>query len=119
MNELNWYWIELGAVAPPVVALLLAFPFWRKREAIFGNLVGTVVMFGSAFALIMREHIELDRLMQQCADDGGILCFPNPAPFTRFAIYASIALVEVFAMFYLSIRVEEKIRSRDYSPEWR
>jgi hypothetical protein len=51
MNQLNW-------------------PFWLKDQAIFGNIVRTVVIFGSAFALIMREHIELDRLIQQCLDSG-------------------------------------------------
>ena len=97
MNGLNWGWIALEATAPPIVGLLFAWPFWRKAQPIFGNLAGTAVIFGSAFALILREQIELDRLMQQCVD-AGYLCFPHPAAFTRFAIYASISLVEVFGL---------------------
>jgi hypothetical protein len=118
VNGLNWGWIALEATAPPIVGLLFAWPFWRKAQPIFGNLAGTAVIFGSAFALILREQIELDRLMQQCVD-AGYLCFPNPAAFTRFAIYASIALVEVFGLFYLSLRVDERRRRRGYAPEWR
>jgi hypothetical protein len=104
--------------APPVVSLIVAFPFWRKGGMIFGNIVGTAVIFGTAFALIMREYVELDRAVQACIDAGDV-CWPEPAAFTRFAVYAFIGLVEVFALFALSLRAEKKLRDRDYAPEWR
>ena len=118
VNGLSCGWIALEATVPPIVGLLFAWPFWRKSQPLFGNLVGTGVIFGSAFGLILREQIELDRLMQKCVDAGD-LCFPNPAAFTRFAIYAFIGLIEVFALFYLSLKVDEKRRRRGYAPEWR
>lgn len=117
-NGLNSFWVGIMATAPWMVGLLVSYPFWRKGEIIFGNIVGTAVMFGSAFALILREHVELDRVVQSCLD-AGITCWPEPSAFTRFAIYAFIALIEVFALFTLSLRVEERIRRRDYAPEWR
>ena len=85
---------------------------------IFGNIAGTAIIFGSAFALIMREYVELDRLVRACLEAGDV-CFPEPSAFTRFAIYAFIGLVEVFVLFSLSLRVEKKRRDRDYAPEWR
>ena len=118
MNGLSWQWIGLQAIFPPLVGILIAWPFWRKAQPIFGNIAGTVIMFGAAFALILREQIELDRLMQKCVDDG-YLCFPAPPAFTRFAIYASLGMLEVFALFYLSLRVDEHRRRRGYSAEWR
>jgi hypothetical protein len=51
--------------------------------------------------------------------DGGIPCFPDPPAFTRFAIYAFVALAQVIALFTLSLRVEHWRRRRGYSPEWR
>ena len=45
--------------------------------------------------------------------------FQSRVRFTRFAIYAFIGLAEVFALFALSLRVEKKLRDRDYAPEWR
>ena len=92
-------------------------PFWRKAD-VFGNIVGTALIFGWAFALIFREHIELERVVLQCLDDGAV-CWPEPSAFTRFAIYAFIALIEVCVLFSLSLVVEKKIRDRDYAPEWR
>ena len=118
MNELQWFWISLELTVAPLLGLLVAFPFWRKGGMIFGNIAGTAMIFGWAFALIMREYVELDRMVQQCIDAGDV-CFPVPSAFARFGIYAFIGLAEVFALFSLSLRVEKKQRDRDYAPEWR
>lgn len=115
---LNWFWIGIQSTAPLVLGHLLAYPFWRKNQAIFGNVVGTGVMFTSAFAMILREHAVTDILVQRCLD-AGTTCWPEPAAFTRYAIYAFIALIQVFILFSLSLRVEERQRSHDYAPEWR
>jgi hypothetical protein len=118
LNELSWFWIALMLTVPPVMGVLVAFPIWRTREIILGNLAGTAVIFGAAFALISREYVELDRLTRRCLDSG-FVCWPEPSAFMRYAIYAFIALIEVFALFTLSLRVEQRIRNRDYAPEWR
>ena len=118
LTRLNWYWISVAATVPAVFGILVAVPFWRRSEPIFGNIIGTAVIFGFSFAMIWREHVELDRLTEACLD-AGTVCWPEPAAFTRYAIYAFIGLIEVFALFSLSLRVEERIRRRDYAPEWR
>ena len=118
MNELNWSWIALALTAPPLVGGLIAFSIWQKGQPILGNLAGTIVIFGAAIALIMREHVELDRVSRACLDRG-VVCWPDPSAFTRFAIYAFIALFEVMVLFVLSLRVEAKLRRRGYAPEWR
>lgn len=119
MNGFNWFWISVSLIAPPLAGGLVALPFWRKDQAIFGNIFGTVIIFASAFALIMREHIELDRLIQQCLESGQEICSPEPSPFTRFAVFAFIALFQVIVLFSLSLKVDEKMRRRGYAPEWR
>jgi hypothetical protein len=118
MNELNWSWIALALTAPLLVGGLIAFPIWQKGQPILGNLAGTIIVFGTAVALILREHVELDRVSQACLDRG-VVCWPDPSAFTRFAIYAFIALFEVMVLFMLSLRVEAKLRRRGYAPEWR
>jgi hypothetical protein len=115
---LSWKWIGLELTVPPLLAVLAAVPVWRRSEPILGNVVGTAIIFTAGFALIWQEHIQIDRIVQACID-AGTTCFPEPGAFTRYGIYAFIALAEVFALFTLSLRVEERTRRRDYAPEWR
>src|SRR6266481_5662694 len=107
MNELSWTWIALALTIPSLLGGLIAFPLWRSRQPILGNIAGTVVIFGAAIGLIMREQVVLDRVAQQCLDRG-FTCWPEPSAFTRFAIYAFIALAEVIALFSLSLSVETR-----------
>ena len=118
LTNLNWYWIGIAGTVPAILGLLVAYPFWRRDEAVFGNIVATALIFAIAFGMIWREHVELDRLVQACLDTGTV-CWPSPSAFTRYAIYAFIGLFEVFLVFSLSLRVEERLRRRDYAPEWR
>jgi hypothetical protein len=117
VNELSWSWIVLMATAPPLIGVLVAFPIWRTKEIVLGNLAGTAVIFAAAVALMLREFVELDGLTKKCLDSG-MTCWPTPSAFMRCAIYASIGLIEVFALFTLSLKFEDRIRKRDRAPEW-
>ena len=118
INELNWVWIAVAAIVPMLAGLLLAWPIWLTGQPILGNIAGSIVIFGAAIGLIMREHTELDRIVQTCIEQG-TTCWPTPSAFTRFAIYAFIGLAQVIALFTISISVETKHRRRAYAPEWR
>jgi hypothetical protein len=118
MNELNWRFIIIGLTVAPVTGLLVASAFWWKGWMTFGNIVATGVVFAFSLGLILTEHVEIDRLIRECLD-AGRPCFPQPSAFTRFAIYAFIGLLEVIAVFSLSLIVEGRRRRRAYAPEWR
>ena len=118
VDGLSWFWILVEATLPPLVGWLIALPLWLKDQPVLGNIAGSMVIFGTAFGLIMREHIELDRLSGACLD-AGKTCFPHPEAFTRFAIYAFIAMAEVIALFTVSLTVDERRRRRGYDPQWR
>jgi len=119
MPGLAWGWIALMLLGPLPAGALLALPVWRRRETILGNLLGTLVIFGAAFALIFRESAALDVARVDCFAAGFVTCWPIPSPFARYTIYAAIGLLEVVALFIISLIVEKRIRERDYAPEWR
>ncbi len=118
VDGLSWFWIGVEATLPPVIGWLVALPLWVKDQPVLGNIAGSIVIFGTAMLLIMKEHIELDRLSTACLD-AGRACFPHPEAFTRFSVYAFIAMFEVIALFSLSLSVDERRRRRGYDPEWR
>jgi hypothetical protein len=118
MVGLNWFWIGVQLIVPTIAGLLVAWPLWRTDQPVFGNLAASIVLFGSAFALIMREHVEIDRAVGRCLGQG-FTCWPDPSAFTRLAIYACIGMSQVIAVFALSLRVEAKRRRRGYDPQWR
>ena len=118
VEGLSWFWIAIEATLPPLVGWLIALPLWLKDQPVLGNIAGSTVIFATAFGLIVREHIDLDRLSTACLD-AGKTCFPHPEAFTRFAVYAFIALFEVIALFTLSLSVDERRRRRGYDPQWR
>jgi hypothetical protein len=111
-------WLAVSIAVPFGLGLLAAWPIWLTGQPILGNVAGAIVIFGAAVALILREHAELDRLVQACLDLG-TTCWPTPAPFTRFAIYAFIALAQVIALFLISLSVETHLRRKGYAAQWR
>ncbi|MEO7272138.1 MAG: hypothetical protein ABI211_09070 [Vicinamibacterales bacterium] len=118
MNHLNWRYLIFAAAVPPLVGLIVAFPFWRKLRMTLGNIFAAAIIFATSIGLILREYVELDKITTECLDNG-IPCFPVPSAFTRFAIYAFIGLVQVIGLFSLSLVVEARIKGREYAPEWR
>lgn len=115
---LDWFWIAVAAIAPLVVGLLVAWPLWLWSQPILGNIAGSIVAFGFAIAMIMRERTALDLAVIACIESGAP-CWPDPSAFTRFAIYAFIGLAQVIAIFTISVSVESRERRKRYSPEWR
>ena len=118
VDRLSWSWIVLMCVVPMPFAVGVAAIGWRKNQMILGNIAGAAVIFGAALLSIFREYAVLDRLTQQCLD-AGTTCWPQPSAFVRYAIYGAIGLIEVIAVFLFSLRVERRMRERDYAPEWR
>ena len=118
LTTLSWGWMAVMATAPLAAGFLIAWPVWNAGEPILGNVAATAVIFAAAFALILRENTEIDRLIRQCYD-AGYVCRADPSTIVRFAIYASIGLAEEIAIFMTSLRVERHRRNRGVAPEWR
>lgn len=118
-DTISPFWIAIAVVVPFAAALAVASPFWRKvtRDPV-GTIAGCFVVFGFAVALVGRELVHLQGFTSQCVALE-VACSYHPEPFTRFFIYGTIALVQVFALFVIGWRVEDRIRQSAVAPEWR
>ncbi len=116
---MNWFWVGIAASVPLVAALMVAYLLWRRGQSTFGSTAASMLVFIAGSLMIAREYAELERLSEQCVADTGFECIFDPSPFTRFAVYAGIALFQAFAIFLIGIKADERKRSRDYAPEWR
>jgi hypothetical protein len=113
----SWFWITIALTVPTLAATIVAVPFWIKVDPVIGNALGAGVIFAAMIALIGREYIEIQRVTMRCLQ-AGIICSFSPEPFTRFAIYGLIGLVEACALFGVSVGVEERMRRQSFAPEW-
>jgi hypothetical protein len=118
VQGLSWTWIGLQAAVLPLLAFVVAYPFWRKASFIFGNITGSMLICCAAIGLILREYVVIDKAVQACIDEGRV-CWPQPSAETRFAIYACLGLFEVIVLFAISLSVERRMSNRDYAVEWR
>jgi hypothetical protein len=118
MIGLNWGWIALALTLPTAGAVVVSVLIWRTGQIILGNIAGTAVAFGAAIGFILREHAEVEAVVNACLD-AGTACFPEPSAFIRFAIYACIGMAQAFLVFSLSLKYEMRLRRKDYAPEWR
>jgi len=116
---LNWLWIGIALTLPLLVGLAAAAPFWwRQRDAIVGNVIGSGLIAGFVLLFIWREYLELAARRASCAE-ANVACRFQPTDFQKFAIYGGIGFAQVMGVFAIGLSVEERARRRTRSTEWR
>ena len=116
---LNWLWIGIALTLPFVVGLAAAAPFWwRQRDALLGNVIGSCLIGGFILLFIWREYLDLAQIRASCVERS-VACRFRPPDFQRYAIYGGIGFAEVMGVFTIGLSVEERTRRRSRAPEWR
>ena len=76
-RRLHSIWFGAGAVvkqrALQIAGVMVAFALWRNGQMILGNIASTIVIFGTAIGLILRESVEPDRLIVEALRRAGIV----------------------------------------------
>jgi len=109
---MSHFWLAVVASVPFGAGLLVAWPFWKKgvKDEI-GTIVGAFVVFACALGLVGRDYIEMEGILRRCVALE-IGCRFYPGDFTRYAIYAGIAMVQTFVLFMTGLKIEERRRRR-------
>ena len=111
-DSLSLTWVFVAAILPMAVALIIALPLWHRRiKDEGGTIAGAAVVFACSLGLIGREFSHVLKMSGTCVARQ-IACHFEPEPFTRYAIYAGIGMLQVFALFMIGLSVEERLRRR-------
>jgi hypothetical protein len=115
---MSWLWIAVAAVLPFGVGILVAWPFWGRSRDSLGSGVGSLLILAFAVTFVGREYVHLQQLTNECIAAERACSF-HPEPFTRFSIYAFIAMAQVGTLFAVSGAVEHRIENVSFAKEWR
>jgi len=109
-DRMSLLWILAATLAPIGVALLVAWPMWRRRVTDEGGAVaGAAIVFAFSVAFIAREFGHVLNVSGEC-QARQVACPFQPEAFTRYALYAGIGMLQVFAVFIVGLSVEERLR---------
>jgi hypothetical protein len=117
VDTMSWYSIAAALVLPLAVGILVAWPFWGRSRDSLGSGVGAVLILAFAIGFIGLEYTHLQRFSGECLAVEQACRF-QPEPFTRFCIYAFIAMTQVGTLFAISRAVEHRVENAGFSPEW-
>ena len=114
-----WQWLAASVVLPFLVAIVVAWPLWRRpsRDPV-GSVVAAGVTLAFAIAFVGREYIHVQRVTDQCIRLE-LACRYTPEPYTRFFIYVAIAMAQTAILFLVGARLEDRFRESSVAPEWR
>jgi ABC-type branched-subunit amino acid transport system permease subunit len=101
--------LATAVIVPTLLGALAGFPLWRKRKAIFGNIVASIIVGIVVIFLIARVFA----LFFGCTAAESADC--NSPTMTQFATRVLIGLavigwIDVFILLFVSGIVEDRAR---------
>ena len=116
-DTMSWLWIAVALVLPFGLAVIVAWPFWGRSRDSLGSGVGSLLILALTVVFVGREYIHLQQFTEACIA-AEMTCRFHPEPFTRFGIYAFIAMAQIGALFAVSAAVEHRIENASFAKEW-
>lgn len=109
--ELNVWILFAAAIVPLAFGLLAAWPLWLARAVDeIGSIVGAGVILAFTVGFIAREFGDVMEITRRCVE-AEVPCHFRPEPFTRYAVYAGLGLIQIFAVFLVGLGVEERLQN--------
>jgi RsiW-degrading membrane proteinase PrsW (M82 family) len=118
-RAVSWDLLAVASVLPLVVALAVAWPFWKRNKVIAGNTAGLAAIFLSCLLLGGAEYVEAIRFRYWC-EGTATGCKPsNPSDFVRMALFGFIAMFQAMVLYTVSALRERRAERSQYEARWR
>ena len=109
-DRLSFAMVASAAAIPLTLAVLAAWPLWKRHvRDEMGSILGAFIAFACAIGFIAREFGQVLRTSKRCVELG-VICRFEPSDFTRYAIFAGIAMAQVFVLFLVGASIEARHR---------
>jgi hypothetical protein len=115
MHGVSWTAAAFALIAPTALGLLVAWPFWWRRQEVIGNAVGAGVLFAVIIFLIGADFVTQQRENARCAA-GLVHCVSRVNAHMPFLLYAFFGIVDACALFWISLIVEERRAPKSWLP---
>lgn len=112
---MGWSQILIVLVAPTALGLLVAWPFWARRQEVVGNAVGAGVLFAAIIFLIGSTFVADMRADAACTA-GLARCGSRVDAHMPFLTYAFLGIVDACVLFWISLKVEERHAPKSWLP---
>ena len=105
-------WLLYVVILPLVPATLVALPFWLKRKAVLGNIVGSCVIAAVIFVLIWQQYGAYVQAQSACSQTNIGCTGSVDSPYTQYLLMVLIGWVDVFFLLVISGIVEDRQKRR-------
>ena len=111
LDILSWSLIAVQVVIPLPPGFLVAWLFWRKRQWIVGNVVGSAVILLATVFCFGNQLVSGLRVSVAC-DEAGLICVLHPSLFIALATLVAIGFGQIAILYLTSTAAEERAARR-------
>jgi uncharacterized RDD family membrane protein YckC len=112
LQEVLLFWLPVVILLPLALATLVALPFWLRRRAIFGNVVGSCVVAAVIFVLVWQQYGAFVQAQTACVNQTAD-CPPGlQLPYLQYLVMVLLGWVDVFFLLIFSGMVEDRQKRR-------
>jgi hypothetical protein len=103
-------------ILPLLVAVPVAVLLWTRRQVTVGTVAGAGILLFGALVFGGVEYVDNVRFRLNC-ELRGALCGPShPSDFVKISIFGVIAMMQVMALFVVSMIVERRMTAATTTP---
>jgi hypothetical protein len=119
LRDINWDLIALASLSPLLVAVAVAWPFWKSGRFIIGNVAGLAVVLVSCLIFGFAEYADALKFRYWCAETNTPCKPTGSGDFLRISLFAFIAMAQAMLLYVIGGIKEHRTDRAKYDVGWR
>ena len=119
LRAINWDLILAASVLPLLVAVAVAWLFWKSERFIIGNVAGMAVVLVACLIFGGAEYADALKFRYWCAETNTPCKPTGSGDFLRISVFAFVAMIQAMLIHVISGVQEHRTRRAGYDARWR